>query len=375
MNLTALGSFGANYAPALQQLQQKAQAIQQAQMQIDAAKRELAGNSAQIQNLLQMQPQQQGQPQGGPPPGAPPMPGQTPQAGPPPPQQGMPQPPMPGQSSAPMGGPPPGATASAAPPQPQMPQGGQQQPGQAPGAGGQDLSPQAQMQLLAQIAQSIKKRSPGIDNLTLFEAVKQQIGLMTALSNTQKQQLVFAADQIKARVQTRGQDMNAANTKDRDQTSRANTQDRDTTSAANTKTRVAGMLQATQARIADANSRLDKTQAAINARQDKSIQGRANTKVQTERLGLLRTQLAQARQKLSAAAASGDTGAVQAAQQGVDAAFKNITDFQQKVSGPQASPGAAPPAGAGGGAQRPTATSADGKKVEWDGQNWVPVGQ
>lgn len=190
------------------------------------------------------------------------------------------------------------------------------------------------MQLLTQIAQSIKQRSPGIDPLTLFEAVKQQIGLMGALSNTQKQQLVFAADQIKAQVsqgntamrvgaQERGQDMGLQGKREQ----------------------IAGMIQATQARIQDADNRLNQTQAAINARQDKSLQGRAANKAQTERLKMLRDKVAQAKQKQAEANASMDPDKISVAQQAVDAALAQVTDFQGKV----VRGAAAPASGDGGG--------------------------
>lgn len=363
----------------LQTLQAKAQQIQQAQMAIDASKRELQAQAALFQGL----------PAGAQPPGNA-SPGQSPGGQAPMGGQQMPQPPMPGQPSQLMGMPqqggqqtPMGRPPGGMPPpgqqggqtQPQGPQGGQQMPGQQPGAGGQDLSPQAQMQLLTQIAQGIKQRSPGIDPLTLFEAVKQQIGLMTALSNTQKQQLVFAADQIKAQVQTRGQDVRAQTQEDTTDKRVGATERGQDIGARNTDVRVKGMLQATQARIADADNRLQQTQQAISGRQDKSISGRAAAKVQTERLTLLKTELSQAKQKLSAAAASGDATATAQAQSDVDASYKRVLDFQKKVVGGQASP--PPGAGATDPSQNgPTATDAKGNKVMWNGQAWVPaVGQ
>lgn len=362
-------------AQTLQSIQQRAQQIQQAQQQIDQQKRELAAQASLFQNLPQ-----QAQPQGNAQPGMAPM-GQ-------PPQGAMPQPPMPGQSSSPMqppGGPAPGATTPAGfpqggPPPGGPPPGGQQMPGQNPGAGGQDLSPQAQMQLLTQIAQSIKQRSPGMDPLTLFEAVKQQIGLMTALSNTQKQQLVYAVDQFKAQnsqqIAANHDAQSGANTVTRVEGQKDIADKHDQTSRDNTKAKIAAALQQTQARIADADSRLKQTQDAIGARQDKSLQGRATQKVQTERLGLLRTQLAQAKQKLSQAAASADSTAIAAAQQQVNSALQNIATFQQKVIGQGGAPGgqASPPdAGGAGQAGGPTATDAKGNKVQWNGTAWVPA--
>lgn len=343
MNLSGLSAVGPGFQQGqmnMAELQAKAQQIQQMQMQIDAQKRELAGQAALFQGMPA-----QAQPPGN---AAPPQ--QNP-------QMGQPQPPMPGQPSQPMAPPsqqppmpprpmpmPAGQSQQMAPSGPQMaPQGGQpqgepQQPGQDAGAVGQDLSPQAQMGLITQIAQSIKQRSPGIDPATLFEAVKQQISLMGALSQTQKQQLVLATDQIKSQVQMRGQDVSAANTQ-----ARVGAQERgQDVSRANTKDRIAAQIQTTNARIADADQRLNATQQYINARQDKSLVGRAGAKAQTERLGLLRTQLAQAKQGLSQAVAGGDAAKIAAAQQSVDQAYGRITDFQTKVIG---SGTAAPSAG------------------------------
>ncbi len=361
----------------LQTLQAKAQQIQKAQMAIDASKRELQAQASLFQGLPQ-----QAQPPGNASPGQPPM-GQQPMGGGQP-GMGAPQPPMPGQSSQPMqppGGmpPPPGGMPGQPPMGPQgapqggPPPGGQMQPPPQGGPGAADLSPQAQMQLLTQIAQGIKQRSPGIDPLTLFEAVKQQIGLMGALSNTQKQQLVFAADQIKAQVSERNTDVradtSARNTDVRADASRDIAGGHDRTSERNTDVRSSAMLQATQARIADADNRLNQTQAAINARQDKSISGRATAKVQTERLSLLKTQLSQAKQKLSAASASGDQTAMAAAQQGVDAAYNRVLDFQKKVSGPQGAGGPPPPDG--GGQRGPSPASLNGKPIWPEGDHWV----
>ncbi len=344
MSFAGMSAIGPGYQQGrmnMADLQAKAQQIQQGQMAIDAAKRELQAQAALFQGLPQgAQPPGSATPGQPPPgqqgpqpmaPGQPSVPGQPPQGGGPTPM--MPMPPQGGQPQMPPGGPQ-GA------PQGGAPMGGQQQPGGMPGAGGQDLSPQAQMQLLVQIAQSIKQRSPGIDPLTLYEAVKQQIGLMGSLSQTQKQQLVFAADQVKAQVTERGQDIRA-DTSTANTATRAGVQERgQDISVQNTKTRVQGMLQATSARIADADIRLQQTQQAINARQDKSLQGRATAKVQTERLNLIKTQLSQAKQKLSAAAASGDATATAQAQKDVDAAYQRVLDFQQKAAGGQAAGGA-----------------------------------
>lgn len=360
MSFAGLSAIG----PGMQQgqmnlasLQQKAQQIQQMQMQIDASKRELQAQASLFQGLPGA-----AQPPGNATPGG--MPG-----GSPPPQMGQqgPQPMPPGQPSMPaqdtpfqkfgpggQGGPPQPPMAPQGAPQGGPGMGGQQQPGGMPGAGGQDLSPQAQMQLLTQIAQSIKQRSPGIDPLTLFEAVKQQIGLMGALSNTQKQQLVFAADQIKAQVQTRGQDVRAE-TQERGQDIGAQNTDKrvgaqergQDLNLQGKREQIAGMIQANNARIQDADNRLNQTQAAINARQDKSLQGRAANKAQTERLKMLRDKVAQAKQKQAEANASMDPDKISIAQQAVDAALAQVTDFQGKVV--RGTP--APAGGDGGGGQ------------------------
>lgn len=361
MNLSGLSAIG----PGMQQgqmnvaaLREKALAIQQAQMNLDASKRELAGQAALFQGLS---PQQA--PPGNATPGAqaqPPMPGQssmpmtTPTKNMPPPQM------RPGQIPPPVQGP---GVAPALPAgaQTQTPPGGMQQPLPGQGGGQDALSPQGQLQIITQIAQSIKQRSPGIDPQTLFEAVKQQISLMGALSQTQKAQLVLATDQIRAETST---DNNIRTTT----TSAENTRARDDTSVKTANIRADASIQNTQARIADADKRLDETQAAINGRQDKSLQGRAAAKVQTERLAVLRSKVALAKDKLAKANASMDQTQISQASDAVLAAQQQVIDFQTKVVGA----GAAGPAG--GGQQRgPSPATLNGKPI-WpsaDGKSWV----
>lgn len=328
----------------LQTLQQRAQQIQQMQMQLEASKRELAGQYAAAQSLIQGMPAQAlppGNASPGPSPG-----GQAP--------MGAPQPPMPGQASVPMGQPVnvptprprppmPGDAPPTGPqmaPQPQAPQGAPQQPATQNGPGGQDLSPQAQMQILAQIAQGIKAQSPQIDPLTLLEAVKQKLALMTSLSNTQKQQLGFTLEQMRESNRAAMQDQ-----KDADIQNRQNTED--AAKAQRDKANNEARAQVAANRIADADKRLQQTQAAIGARQDKSLQGRATNKAQSERLALLRSKVAKARADLSAANATLDPSKIATAQQGVDTTLQAVIDFQGKVMGGQA-PAAAPAAGGGG---------------------------
>lgn len=393
MNLSGLSAVGPGFQQGqmnMADLKAKAQAIQQAQMTIDAKKRELAGQAALFQGL----------PAQSMPPGNASPPGQM--------QQGQPQPPMPGQPSQPMMQPQPGIPAAfkpspsepvfgsrqagpvdprysgqgmsgSAPTGPQQPPQGGQPPGSPqgqpqPGADvGQDLGPQAQMQIIAQIAQSIKQRSPGIDPNTLFEAVKQQISLMGALSQTQKQQLVLATDQIKAQTQVQTtqmrDDTSTANTGTRAATSKDIATGHDDTSKRNTDVRAQTQIATTNARIVDADNRLNQTQAAINARQDKSIQGRATNKAVTERTTLLKSQLSKAKQLLSQAVANGDPGKIAAAQQAANQAADAVIAFQTKVVGGQGG-------GATGGGQAsrgPSPASLKGKPI-WpspDGKSWV----
>jgi outer membrane murein-binding lipoprotein Lpp len=367
MNLSGLSAVGPGYQQGqanIADLRLKAQQIQQGQLALDEAKRQLAAQAALFQGL----------PAGAMPPGnaAPPQAaGQTL------------QPPMPGQSSQPMApqrqpfigtpsspvsgarevGPVPPTGPAMALQGGSAPGGQMQQPGVDPAASAQDLSPQGQLSIITQIAQSIKQRAPGIDPLTLFEAVKQQIGLMGQLSATQKQQLVLATDTLKAQVSERNTDVRA-------NTSTTVAAGHDATSRANTDKRVAAQIQTTNARIADADNRLSQTQAAINARQDKSLQGRATAKVQTERLALLRAKVAQAKQKLSAAVANGDQSAMAAADKDVADALAAVTDFQTKVV-----------AGSGGGGSTGDQgqyvkgqiyQDAQGNKAMWDGTKFVP---
>lgn len=323
---------------------QRAQQIQAAQFALDQQKRQLAGQAAAFQGLLNPQPQ------GGFGQGTPMQPPSLP--GGMPPQSG--QPPMPGQPSVPNQ------------PPPQMPAGGgQQQPapvpqpqpmpgqnagrGQQPGGLPQDLTLQGQLNIIGQVAQAIKAQNPGIDPATLFEATKAQIGLIGSLSQAQRQQIIYTADQLKAQTsrentqdrvgaQERGQDIGAQSRAD---VANINADSREKVAAGHDATSRANSAD----RIADADRRLDQTQAAINARQDKSLQGRASTKAQTERLALLRTKLSQAKQKKAAIDAQG--GDDTQAQKSVDDAYNQILDFQTKVMGGKATPAAGKVTGGG----------------------------
>jgi hypothetical protein len=344
-----------------QQFQQRAMQIQQAQSVIDDQKRQLAAQAAAFSGLT-------GGQQGGvapPPPQSGGMPGQ-PQMPSPGPQTG--QPPMPGQSSMPaqgmpnQGAPPSGVQSPVQ--GPMAPQAGGQSPMPGGGLGGQDLSPQGQMSIIAQIAQTIKSRNPTLDSQTLFEAVKQQIGLLGALSSTQKQQLVLAADQLKA-------DTSRANTQDRVGAQRDIATDRNETSRANTQDRVRAQIQATSARIADADQRLNQTQAAINARQDKSLSGKVANKAQSERAAYLRTQLSQAKQKLSAAGMSMNQTQIDTAQKGVDDAYARVLDFQKKAGAGEQAPQAGPAPTGGGATRGPAPATLHGKSIYPENGKWV----
>lgn len=305
----------------------RASQIQQAQFNLDQQKRQLAGQAAAFQSLLQQSQQ-----------GGPPIQQQLPQGqvgaqgaqtGQP---QPMPQSPMPGQASVPnvqpqpQGSPQAGAFAG----QPQMPS---QQQGFM---GGQDLSPQAQLNIIGRIASNIKARNPNVDDATLFEATKAQIGLLGAFSQSQKQQLVFAADTLKASVQERGQDVSRQNTQ-----ARVGAQERgQDISARNTDVRAKTSIANTNARIADADRRLTETQNAINARQANTLGDKAKKQAITQRAAMLKTELSQAKQKLAAANQSGDQGQIDQAQKAVDNAYNRILDLQTKAMGGKPTPSA-----------------------------------
>lgn len=199
--LAAFGQGALGGYSAVQAIQLKNKELQQAQLQLDDQKRQLAAAAARYHGLDQGGgPQGPQSPQAGQPPAPPSMPGGTPMpqmgAGGPPQMQGPPgggPPPMQGprpmpQMGAPGGQPPmapPGGGGG--PPPMQGPPGGAPGPmpgGPPPGGAPTAMSGVAQptgnpvqdmMQTWKSIALDIKARNPGIDDTTLGEAVDQQI--------------------------------------------------------------------------------------------------------------------------------------------------------------------------------------------------------
>lgn len=371
MDLASLGAV----APGMQQgqlnlqaIQQRAQQIQQGQMALDAAKRELAGQAAVFKGLMT-----------GGAGGAAPIPPGAPQQ--PPPMTG--QPPMPGQSSHPMmhpgqmppqGMPPAGPQMAPTGPQPApqavpAPVGMQMTPQGQGGAGSPDMSPEGEMQVIAQIARAIKTQNPDIDGPTLFEAVKQHISLLGALSATQKQNLIFAANQLRADVsrentqdrvaaQLRGQDIGAQNVDKRVGAQRDIAAGHDATSRANAMDRIAA---------AEANLKF--TQDNINRRFAAGQGTKEQKAAAQERLALLKTNLAQAKDRRARAVAQSNQPEIDKGNAEVDRIYNQIVDFQKKMGGapaPAAAAGAAAPRG-------PAPAKLNGKPI-WpspDGQHWV----
>jgi hypothetical protein len=135
-------------------------------------------------------------PQAAPPPPAP-MAGAAP--GGPPPMTGGGGPPPPGMGAPPPGGPPPPGMG-APPPGPPTGAGGTPMSATAapqPQQPGQDPLQQQSSQTLASIAEGIKKANPGIDMLDLFDATEATIGQMKGVSDALKNQMVYDTNTAK----------------------------------------------------------------------------------------------------------------------------------------------------------------------------------
>lgn len=181
MNLGNLGAIGTGLQTGFADAQRQAMLIQQEQMKLDEAKRQLQARTAAGAGL--MQPMQ--------------MPPQGPQA-PPPGQASQPRavpglPPAGGAPGAPGGAPasggggmPPGIPGVA----PGMQQG-------APMGGGMGMPPgNAPDQMMQAIAQRIKNANPGIDPGTLWEAVKAHADMLVQLQPYQRDQIKDMADMM-----------------------------------------------------------------------------------------------------------------------------------------------------------------------------------
>lgn len=199
LNLGNLGAAGSQIIPGMQAYQQKQQQLSQVEQQLAQQKRQLAAEGAALQGLLAQGQAGQPQPQGGG-------------------QPQPPQPPMPGQPSQPMMGPGGmqvgGGSQSAMQPRPPMaapgpsaaapgPAGGPGGPTGQPQPGGAQQAPGGGMSI-SQLAQAIKQKNPGLDDATVFEAVKQAAAL---LNPAEKQLLNFMIAQQRNQTSERNTDV------------------------------------------------------------------------------------------------------------------------------------------------------------------------
>ena len=377
MNLAGLAAFsgGAQQGWAqAQQLRDQAVQLQQHQLALDTAKKQLAAQAAAFANL--------GGGQGGgmsalpgasspppPPPTAQPMPpGQPSQPSPSPAAGNMP--PQPAAAPTPAGQPPAGGSS---PPQSQAGAGGAPDAsgGQPPGQ--QQIDPMAGYKIALQIAKEIKTRNPGIDPQTLFSATEQVINLSKGLDPMLRQQAQVVVQNMK------------------DQTSRANTQDRDATSSSNTDKHVGAQergqdissstrLKAVGEQVQAALQRTQFIQSQLTQRAQSGQASKAQMQAGTDRIKTISAQLTNANRTL-ATLKNSVTGQVDDNDPRVKQAEAQVQDAQKKLqqmetvlkTGP--TPAAAPapaPAPAGGAAQQ-TATDAKGNKVMLVDGKWVPA--
>lgn len=336
--LSGLGAFAGGAAQGIQggaDLRTKAAQLQVLQQNLDAAKRQLAAQAAAGGAMAGGQPPQPGgqmPPTAFPPAGGPP---QLPQQGsaPPPgmmqPPQGGPQPPMPGQPSVPnrppqpmppggappalgappMGMPPPGAPQGPSPPGPP----GGQQGGPQGMAGPQGNQPFDPMSVTMKIAAQIKAANPNIDNATLFAAVGQYVDTLKGVAPDIRQQVQWAADQLRANTST------ANNIRTTD-TSAAN-------NAATNTTRMAGIqagIQNTQARIQATDRRVSAVQDAITARYNTGRGDKAVIKAQRDSLGAANLRYKQAKDRWQAIQGHINAGTLQPTDSSVAAAQADL---------------------------------------------------
>lgn len=391
--LTGLANLGSGAMQGVDQgaiIRQKAQQIQEAQMNLDQHKKQLQADAMAFSNLGQG-----GQPGGPPPPGQPPM-------APPPPQQGpMAQPMPPGQSSAPPpqpqgqppGGPPPQGGMPQPPPQmgaggaPQAPGGmpqqapggaGPQQP-QGPQPGGQDMSaltdPQAPVKALFSIAQEIKSRNPGIDPQTLMYATQKVVEMSKGLDPAMRQSMMLAVQQLRNqggmdRAQLRSDTQEDINKDNLDfKGKKLETDDA-------TKRRAQDMTFAgVQKRGQDALDRAKYVQGEIGKRYSTGQGNSVAQKAQTERVRAITAQLSAATRQL-AVLKNSVTGALDANDPRVQKANKDIEEANVKLDALEKGAQIAPQGGSDGGQQFQEGqvyTDAGGNKAKYEGGKFVPI--
>lgn len=333
------------------QLRDQAAIIQQHQMAIDQAKRQLAADAAAFANMGGDVGSFMGAPSPPPATGQPPMPGQA--SVPSGPQQ-APQPsvmqasPMPGTlPQAPSGGP------SAAP--------GPASASPAPGAGGDGMAPGNEaFGLIMRVAEDIKRRNPGIDGPTLALAVDRIMGLVAPQLRQQTQ--ILTTQMREQGADTRSQ--RAA------ETSRANTADR----VGATERGQDISLQRAREQANAAMARVQATQDRIDARFRQGGGNKARLAAQSARSQEIRNEITNATRQLNAltgALVPADDPRYKEAQDRLNRAQQKLDILDKSVQQDDGSvPGPAPAAPTASG---PIATDAKGNKVQWNGQTWVPV--
>jgi hypothetical protein len=396
--LAGLGSFSGGAAQGIQsgaELAQRIQSIKQGQMMLDQQKKQLAADPAVANWLAQAQGGQGAPPMGLPGPGGP-MPPQ-PQGGPPaPPQQPQtpPQAMTPGQPSVP-GGSPPQGQAGLTPPGPATAPplqagGGASLPAPGQGQGEDPSSPQAAFKVMQTVASQIKAANPNIDPHTLLYATQKVIDMSKGIEPGLRAQASFLANQLRAQVAERGQDVRA------DTSTQNNIRSTDT-SKANTGERVqsqekiaaghdATSLQRVAQQGSDAMARTQINVDAANKRATDGTWSREKATAYKERANAAGVKLKAANSRLTALTNAGvkpDDPRVAAASKDIQGAVAEL-DRVNKAAGldagttPQVQAAeAAPIPGAGGPSPPPTqqhtATDAKGNKVTWNGKAWVPA--
>lgn len=387
--LAGLGSLASGASQGVnnfQGIQQRAMAIQQAQLQLDAAKKQTAADAAAFANLG-------GLPGAGGATGG----GQTApmftNGGP------MPQSMAPGQPSVssqpqagtipPQGGPPAGGPPMPQQPQPQAGQPAQSQPapqlqlGAAPAGGPQEdpTSPQAAIKTVYSIAQEIKARNPGIDPETLMYATQKVIDMSKGIDPGLRAQASFLAANIAAQSRQAVAGTNAAsresvagtNAQSRESVAQTGATSREAVAGTNAKAR-------TDAATIAANGAMGRTQliqGSIDKRYGTGQGNQAKKTAATERNKALNAQLSAAvRQKSLLKDAAGNP--LPDDDPRVKKVNKDIADTIAKQDALMKTVGADQPAPAASGgdvspATAPTASDAKGNQLTWDGKAWVPV--
>lgn len=380
-----LGSFGSGVVQGVDQgqnIRAKAMQIQQAQLALDQAKKQVAADAAAFSGIPGAQ--AMGAPGAG---GAQqaPMGLPGPQMPPPPPPTAQPMPP--GQSSQPAVPPQPGASPAA------PPSSGAAQPAPPAQAGGGSLQPQqgqpgqqqidptdprAAVQTVMSIAQEIKSRNPNIDPTTLLLATQRIIDMSKGLAPALRQGAQVVIQDLKDQTANRNTDVRATQ-------SDTNNQRTTQTSASNTAARGAVQergqnigLQKTKEQATAAMQRVQAVQGALNQRFASGQGNTAQAKAMTERGRAIAAELISATRQLgllkdAAGQPLPDTDPrVQQASKAIAAATAKL-DILEKAAGAGAA-SAAPAAGgpAAGGGQRGSAPATlKGKPIWPQGGKWV----